>query len=44
MFDRLKKYALKYELLKTEPKKVIKIPVQQLGLATGRVVIVRRAR
>lgn len=36
---------LHYERLPGEPApKVVKIPVRQLGLATGRVVVVRRKR
>jgi hypothetical protein len=44
MFNRLKKYALRYELLQNELTRVIKISVRSLGLATGKVVIVRRAK
>ena len=45
--DLFSKIKLKFETLSSEPKPeiiVTKIPVRQLGLATGRVVIVRRAR
>ncbi len=45
MLDKLKNFALKYELLKGEPKKKrVAIPVRQLGLATGQFVYVRRSK